>query len=193
MFTNSYIAFRHNMFFGVPRAGAGNTYVYGKNMTNTAGAATYFWTSAAMQDAKDIGNAMLGPRCRNIITGASSQSGTYYGVYFGSGSTPATRADYTLESPITSGLTFPGVSFECTTDGNGKYVVSVKYAVTNTTESEINIYEIGCFCPVLKDQYDTWHLVMMDRTVLTEPITIPAGGTKIVEYRFTFNQILNVE
>jgi hypothetical protein len=181
------------MFFGVPRAGAGNLYIKGKNMKNTAGADTYFWTSAAMQDAKDIGNAMLGPQCRNIITGASSQYDTHYGVYFGSGSTPATRADYTLENPITSGLTFPGTSLEYTTDGNGQYIVSAKYVVKNTTESEINIYEIGCFCPVLNDAYDTWHLVMMDRTVLTKPITIPAGGTKIVEYRFTFNQILNVE
>jgi hypothetical protein len=193
MFTNNYIAFRHNLFFGTTSASGSANGVFGKNMTNTAGAATYFWSSAAKNDVKDIGSAMQRPRCRDIITGASSQASTYYGVYFGSGSTPATKADYTLESPITSGLTFSEESLEFPTDGNGKYVVSAKYAVTNTTESEINIYEIGCFCPVLKDSYNTWHLVMMDRTVLTKPITIPAGLTANVEYRFTFNQILNVE
>ena len=133
-------------------------------------------------------------RCREIATGETS--GSYPGVYFGTGSTPANKANYTLESPITSGLSISNGTRLYVDEGNGIHSYHVTFAVKNTTESEINIYEIGLFSKIELNDSSTSAkhcLALMERTVLTEPITIAPGATKLVTYKITFNQTLNVE
>lgn len=116
------------------------------------------------------------------------------GVYFGSGSTPATRDDYTLEAPITSGLTitngtvaYGGIA--------GDYYAHALFTVQNTSENEITISEVGLFTPLAYDcsanvsNAHIWNLFLMDRVVLEEPITIPAGGAKVVMYKQAYNQV----
>ena len=71
---------------------------------------------------------------------------------------------------------------------NGKYELVMTYLITNNSGSEVNIYEIGVVTPIAKDTYSHYP-TLMERTVLTEPITIPAGATRAVEYRVIFNQI----
>lgn len=144
-------------------------------------------------------------RCQAIKasqTGGASNSlagsQVYPGIYFGTGSTPASKADYTLESVISSGLTITNpTALAWNNDSNGKYEAVADFAVRNTKDSEIHIYEIGLFLPIetggssLMDL--TWHNALMERTVLTEPITIAPGESKLVTYKITFNQTLNVE
>ena len=118
------------------------------------------------------------------------------GVYFGTGQTPANKSDYTLEAPITSGLKITtGTPF--LSKDNGIYTYQANHALANTTEAEINIYEIGLFLPIDSGIGSTsalmWHNVLMERTVLDEPITIEPGKAKLVSYTMTFNQTLNVE
>ena len=142
-------------------------------------------------------------RCQAIkATQTSSASNTLAdilvapGVYFGTGSTPANKSDYTLETPITSGLTITkGTPF--LSQNNGIYTYQAAHALANNTEAEINIYEIGLFLPIDSGNGSTsalmWHNVLMERTVLIEPITIAPGEAKLVTYKITFNQTQNVE
>lgn len=131
-------------------------------------------------------------RCRTQPTSyASSILNSYPGVYFGTGSTPANKADYKLENLLTSGLSITDGTRQYIDEGNGVHSYYVTFAVKNTTEAEINIYEIGLFSPIPASS--KYYCTLMERTVLTEPITIAPGATKLVTYKITFNQTLNVE
>ena len=141
------------------------------------------------------------------ITGfvAAQASGTISnGLYLGNGATPATQKDYTLESPITSGLTVSGNGNTPSLENvvEGVYSYNYSFSVTNTSENEINIYEIGLFVPLYSSTYTSGapnmyyvpqHSTMVKRDVLTEPITIAPGATKVINYKLTFNQTLNVD
>lgn len=146
----------------------------------------------------DIGNYLLSGRSGTPGTNSGSLSSlTPYspGVYFGGGSTPATLNDYCLESPITSGLSVTNPTSPIEESGNGKYTLSASYLVGNTSESDINIWEIGFFGFVGRYKSSTYYKydTLFERTVLTEPITIQPGESKIVTYKITFNQTLNIE
>lgn len=142
--------------------------------------------------------------CREILAsqpGSASNSMAEYtvfpGLYFGTGSTPATKSDYTLEAPITSGLGITRGQPYLSQQNGGIYTYQVNHVLANNTAVEINIYEIGLFLPIETGGTSlssmTWHNVLMERTVLTEPITIAPGESKLVTYKITFNQTLNVE
>lgn len=195
MFTNNYIKFRHNLFFGV---------LYNKSITTISGSINSktftspggSWAGHYALMKYDIGMAMNFPRCETIptsysssITGVEAQMG----VYFGTGSTPASLEDYTLESPITTGLAFAGGLEGVSAYENGRAEVIARYIVTNTSNAEINIREIGCFVPVHISTTSAYQVIMMERTVLPEPITIPAGEAKMVTYKITFNQTQSVD
>lgn len=185
MFTQNYINFQEMRFFGVTSSRSNN---FGKvyRFTGTDGTAlgassTYTLDMRNFSFDSDIGYYMNRAWCRDFPT--LTAANTYCGVFFGSGSTPATKNDYKLESPITSGLTIanpsvPSISYS----ENGKYEVMGVYSVTNTTDAEINIWEIG-----IVTQLGDWN-VLMERTVFTEPITIAPGEIKLVTYKLTFNQ-----
>lgn len=127
-------------------------------------------------------------RCRQLpTTYASSSSGAYPGVYFGTGSTPASKADYTLESPITSGLSISSGTRLYADEGNGVHSYHATFVVKNTGSAEINISEIGLFSSV-NSSTSKFYCVLMERTVLDAPITIAPGETKLVTYKLTFNQ-----
>lgn len=191
MFTNNYIKFQKDRFEQSHNCDAVTRLVNADGSTQNAYVRYFVCT--------DIGGWMKTARCKKIFGTVSSSTlndNTYPGVYFGTGSTPATKSDYKLESPITSGLTITNPSaLAWTEDGNGKYTASADFVVRNETESEINIYEIGLFTPFSYNyNYTTINSSMpvdyalMERTVLTEPITIAPGESKLVTYKITFNQ-----
>lgn len=137
---------------------------------------------------------MKNGRCKALPTSyASTAWNTDPGVYFGKGSTPAQKTDANLESLIDSGLeiTSPAKVVEYS-DGNGKYEFIADFGVRNISESEINIYEVGLFLSV-RVKSSQYYPMLVERTVLAEPITIPPGEAKLVSYKLTFNQTLNVE
>lgn len=196
MFTNNYIRSRYNAFFGVNYDSA-ITSPFGKitfkAYIRTNGSYTYPHSSVVY----DIGAAMNTPRCQEISTSttlSSTARTNHMGVYFGTGSTPALLEDYTLESPITTGLAFAGGIEKVPAYENGKAEAVASYIVTNTSGAEINIWEIGCFVPT-QDGSNTssYTMIMLERTVLTEPITIPPGESKMVTYKVAFNQTLSVD
>lgn len=182
MFTNNYIGYQ-NMAFEGSGYFLGN-YVY---LTTTSNESQYTYDLGKCQYG-NLGYWLIRAKCSTFpVTPSSSSHESCGGVYFGSGSTPATKSDYTLESPISTGLTItnPNV-FNCTTNGAGQWVISASYVLTNTTAGEINIYEVGVVTPLYASK--TYRPFLMERTVLTAPITIAPGEAKLVTYKITFNQ-----
>lgn len=188
MFTKQYQEFKKAQFLG------GSCY-----LTTWDNSKQTFYFNSSSYLTSDLGWAMKKGRCKNVtyISNGTSTPENYAGVYFGSGSTPATENDYKLDSLIASGLSIvSGSAVTISKLGNGKYEVFNTYTVRNTTDTEINIYEIGAVVEQTKAfngyDYYVWP-ILIERTVLPEPITIKAGEAKIITYKVTFNQTLNVE
>ena len=115
--------------------------------------------------------------------GALSSSST---IRIGSGTTPATINDYNLESMLSSGFTST-ISKEYGLDSDNNPYVTFTIAVSNTSSSAMTIGEIGLFLGfgASSTQYatsQTSSTVMVDRTVLDSPITIPAGEAATITY-----------
>lgn len=196
MFTNNYIALQKLMFLNTGNASTSVINAAGGKSTCYLNFCNYF----------GIGWYMKKGKCGEIkgtYTGVAPTAdyNMTSGVFFGSGSRPAAKDDYTLQSPITSGLSITNPSLVLLNPKEGEYSYVSNFVIKNTTDAEINIYEIGLFIPVCTGSYTynqvnantPWATILMDRTVLTKPITIPAGGTRVVTYKITFNHFLNVE
>lgn len=108
---------------------------------------------------------------------------TYQHVEFGNGTTPATVNDYKLESEITTGISVASQDFP-TTEQTDKYILwTATFGVKASVETTIS--EIGLFSHVYTSSGS--FLTLVDRTVLDEPITIPAGQSKQITYTIRFN------
>lgn len=186
MFTNNYIAYRHNKFFNTYKSSASMNGVYGKDYKSVYGSTVTAYNQAAID--LDIGYAMAYIKFSEMPT-ATSSSGSC-GVLIGSGSTPATREDYKLESQITSGISalntysVPVIAV----DENGVCTVSTSFALKNTTEEDITIREIGVYAWVNTSSGSAYAHILLERTVLDQPITIKPGLAKVLTYKITFNQ-----
>lgn len=124
-------------------------------------------------------------------TSYESSVGASRGVRFGTGLTPATKADWDLENPIFSGLNVSANTMVMGEEAPGKYAVHNTFVVTNTTDAEINISEVGMYAPVniMQSQTTTrYHYALIERTVLDAPINIQPGASKVVTYKVTINQ-----
>ena len=105
------------------------------------------------------------------------------GVSFGTGTTPPTVNDYSLEAIISSGLTVATPSVTTVTQTDSYLEATVTFGVrasVETTITEIG-YKMACSIPSSTDTF------LIDRTVLDEPITIPAGQSKQITYTIRFN------
>lgn len=135
----------------------------------------------------DFGYWLTRAKCTSFPNRYETSASKAGGVFFGSGATPATQYDYKLETPITSGLSIVNPSqYSFNDNGNGQWTFSASYVVTNTTTAEITIREIGIVTAVNTDS-STYYPVLMERTVLDEPITIPAGDAKLITVKLTQN------
>ena len=125
-----------------------------------------------------------------IFSSSALQSSytTNSGIIFGTGNTPPTFNDYRLSGDIIQGLTAQ-VVIESNTTSNGcyrKFIITVQ----NTTSEAKTIREIGYIrrAPVKKSNGGTTIIYpLVERTVLDNPVTIPANGFGQVEYTITFN------
>lgn len=176
MFTQNYINYKKLCFFAIGYSGS-------QNFTDYNGNSVYGYRGASYDG--DIGG-----RLTDVKIAAPGS----YGVYFGTGTTQPTLSDYTMESPITSGLSVLGASLVEDHEGSSHRLRCV-YTIQNTSESDITISEIGIFSRVnaanlynLSTGTNQWKYVLMYRDILETPITIQAGKTKLIEYVFTFNQ-----
>lgn len=139
-----------------------------------------------------LGTVMGNVYCRTqqAVLSGSSTSLNYPGIWFGSGSTPPTKDDYNLETVIQSGLEITQGAYRINHGDDGKHTYTKEAVLRNTTESEIVIREIGLFGQPVTGSNAPFanHLVLLRRDVLANPVTIPAGESKLVTFNFTLNQ-----
>lgn len=110
-----------------------------------------------------------------------------WGISVGTSDTAATDEDVNLASTITSGLT--GVITNTHgMDGDDPYVL-FNIVLTNSTASDIVIREVGFKQNVYSGTTvgatsGTGNaLILVDRTVLSTPLTVPAKGNAALQYK----------
>ena len=113
-----------------------------------------------------------------------------WGVSFGTGTTPAETSNYCLESILGStqiSVAAPNAVSFSRVDTYEEY--SVTFGVTNKTAENITISEVGLTAsPYIKTGSNRiYTYALADRTVLDNPVTIPAGQSKQITYTIRFN------
>ena len=123
---------------------------------------------------------------QQVITSITSS-----GIILGVGNTPATENDYTLENPITSGFTASTPSATKGVDNNGNPYLEYAFTVTNTGSSDLTIKEIGyiqsAYVGTTLNGSSSVGRLLLDRTVLETPVTIPSGEYAAIKYKFMLN------
>lgn len=114
------------------------------------------------------------------LSGFGSVTGA--GIVIGGGSTPATMEDYTLEDQIYSGFSALCNCFASQTDISTSKSMMCTATITNTSDSDITVREIGY---VRSYRYEA---VLMERTVLETPVVITPNETRTFEYRLKMPQ-----
>ena len=98
-------------------------------------------------------------------------------ITYGTGRTSPSRSDYKLENKLGEGLA--GIAADETT---GIITISASFTMT----SNITIYEVGLEWEGCVSGYSTCGRFLVDRTVFPDGITVQAGQTLTVIYRFIF-------
>lgn len=107
------------------------------------------------------------------------------GVIFGNGTEPVMFDDYCLSGDIISTFTYAtAMSYKYDDDG---VTVSATYTLTNTGSEPFTISEIGLIATSYTpgrgyQNNSTVNECLIERTLLDEPVTIPAGGVGRVTY-----------
>ena len=155
-----------------------------------AGDTSNYITLTYNRDSNGIYSAFLGAFLKSKPTGSSSAN-SYRGVCFGDGDAPPTPADLNISGNAFS--TYNALyNLSTGVDVSGHIYVKARYTITNTGDEAFTIKEIGLFAtPSLQKGPDIavsgTFSILLDRTILDTPVTIPAGGIGQVEYTITFN------
>ena len=131
---------------------------------------------------------LRGLYCALQINKATLKTSTDSGIApyfaFGDGDAAPTINDYYLSGNLITGIVS---SISTVRKPNG---VEKRFTVTNNNSNGITIKEIGYFGQSgwTSDIGNTsGSVLLLDRTVLDTPVTIPAGGVGQVVYTITFN------
>lgn len=124
-------------------------------------------------------------------------SGNNNGICIGRGSTPASSSDYTLEDMISTAsysLILPN-NYRRIVTADEKALYTITYSIRNISETDLIIGEIGLFSKIgassatVSSTIST--AILVDRTVLEEPLIIPPGEIRALTYNLKFD--LNFE
>lgn len=116
----------------------------------------------------------------NYLAKTSSNNNLYLKV--GTGTTAPTENDYELQTVNTD------VSCDTVIVGNSaNYTKTYTATFSNPTNSDITVTEVGLYANIMYNSRNESYMdVLLDRTVLTTPITIPAGESKAITYELGF-------
>ena len=184
MFTNNFINYMTNTYFSDVSSNS-TKFAVTKPNGNSINIYPYY-----LNMKYNLRMAMLNVKCCNIASDGSVSYGdtTYgYGIWLGSGNTKPTKSDYTLEAPITAGLSITQPSNIVKTSKDGNYEYSSTFAIKNTTSQEITVGEIGLFLN-LPISSTTANVVLMERQVFSEPLIVQPNEFKVITYMLSFNQ-----
>lgn len=131
-------------------------------------------------------NNSSGYACPHLGSLRSSYD-AYGGIVLGNGNAPVSFDDYKLSGDVLTTVSAPSATPEITLDDNG-FTATVTHTITNTGTEEITISEIGLMAKA-SNSSSAYRGVLVERTVLDNPIKIPAGGIGQVTYTFSFNYL----
>ena len=121
---------------------------------------------------------------KDYLNCTRTSNGSFWGellLYVGSGTTPSTDEDTTLESPVV--LDMVNVAPTTYSDGvNG--LISVTYQNNTGTDVDINEMALACACPGTYAEP-----VMVSRKVLASPIKMKAGEVYNFTWIINFNDL----
>lgn len=106
------------------------------------------------------------------------------GVVFGNGNTQPTESDYRLSGTLHNNISASS-NVVYKTEGN-KLSMEGVFTITNNGTEDMIVSECG-YVGSVKQSSSLGDYMLLDRTLLEEPITIPAGGVGQVTYTITFN------
>lgn len=118
----------------------------------------------------------------------SSAASNHYGVVFGDGSVEPALNDYKLSGTVLLSSDASGTgTCASTMDSNaGEASLTGTYTITNKRDTEIVIREVGIMLEAKAATSPTGSLsssyFLVERSLLDEPVTIPAGGFGQVVY-----------
>lgn len=122
--------------------------------------------------------------CINLLNHMSTtgSNNTLY-MMVGTGTREATENDYDLQT-INNLLTCDSV----VVNSSGNHTKIYTAVFSNTTSNDIVITEVGLYGNIMYQHFGTptYDRFLLDRTVLTTPITIPAGESKAITYELGF-------
>lgn len=107
------------------------------------------------------------------------------GVALGTGNTPATVNDYKLSGTMITTFTYTGSSTSKETDKG--YECTGTYTITNTGTEAFTISEVGLQTTLHTSSNGGAGQMLIDRTVLENPLTIEAGGIGVLNYTIRMN------
>jgi len=116
-----------------------------------------------------------------LLVGAGAKDSSY-GIIVGSGTTPVSPDDYKLENQIAHG-TADGQLYYGDTDvldvvvQENKIIQGLQRQFTNQGAVDVEINEIGVVVKTTENNYK----VLIIRDVLDTPVTIPSGGTVVIQ------------
>lgn len=147
-------------------------------------------------DISNIGNiscsACLQTVKQNGLTYGSSAISN--GVYFGTGNVAPTADDYSFSGEMVQNFT-SSYTQTITYNTDGSANITTVYTITAPASGDITIGEVCMFvdvtgkAPTYQSSSRAWP-VLMERTALETPITIPAGGVGQVTYTITIKSII---
>lgn len=173
----SYYTANSNVYSAVDTAEfvnrAGNTYtgIYKDKLTNY-----YIYDTVVY--------GIFFKRMTTLLT--AFQSYNYDGVVFGNGTTEPSVDDYWLSGDMITTMTY-NVAEGYDVNEDGSVVKKCTYTITNSGSEPITISEVGYLAEYSPKDSASETSVLLDHTLLEEPITIPAGGVGQVTYAVTFN------
>ena len=160
--------------------GAANDSLGGAEAKDVSGATVYVASKSEISTTSYPAHPVMTPTL--TATGA--------GISVGTGTTDASEDDWQLEATITSGLSLALSAVDLGIDANGDPYIEYTITATNTSGADITVGEIGYKQGVTCRTEQGWNAggqmskgLLLDRTVLDSPLTIPAGMSGVIVYR----------
>lgn len=128
----------------------------------------------------------------SIMTSQTSGSSGITSIMFGNGTTPVAETDYSLQNPITSGLSIVSLiqnpTYTLSDDGN-RFTQSVhlEIGLKNTSNSPINVSEVGFYDQLITTTTAGSTKILLHREVF-DTVTIDAGTIGSFVFDFTIER-----
>lgn len=173
MVTNNFKKILFGGIFGSTAQSSNTPYFGSINLVNTSG------SNVTIDEAGYV-NSDGGFRVNVFVNALNhlAKQGSYgfSTIKVGTGTTTPTQNDYNMQNEAT-GITCDATSTGFTSNLTKTYTATF----SNSTASDINITELGLFVQDYNEND-----ILLDRTVLSTPITIPAGQSKSITYEIAF-------